>query len=365
MPNCGRHSKLKRNRLKRAAAAANAATDAICASCGIPCYSAAGAWQKKRHATGGPLHCAACWGDYDATLPETLPAAKPNWWHAPAVEQWLQAAPALDESKHFVAGHEFVCLSVRANDPETTHFPGVGSVRPWPSSKRLTRYLAEHHVRLLPQCATVVEVGSGACSLPGLWLAHRLRAPSRLVLTDLPALQPLIERNVLANLERVHAAGGIRPEVAALRWGCAADLHNGCVPTGADLVLAADVLYFPEDVTNLFATIAQLAAPTVLLALMPRDGQAHQYDTLVEEAVAARGWGCFRAPALTDDGLLAACVLFELRLGEGGGPLSLPRCNVAGFKLPTGSWLRRVAPLALAAATMMCALAFRATTRRG
>jgi len=220
---------------------------------------------------------------------------------------------------HVAAGENFVCLAVRANDPETTHFPGVGSVRPWPASKRMTRYLAEHYTRLVPPAAIVVEVGSGACSLPGLWLARRLRSPSRLILTDLPSLLPLVERNVLANLCRPEAQLGVRPEVAALRWGCPADLQTGVVPLGADLVIAADVLYFPEDITNLFNTLAALAAPTVVVSLMPRDGQAHQYDRLVEEAADARGWQCTRAPALADEPLLAACVLFELHLGERRG----------------------------------------------
>ena len=56
MPNCGRSSRLKRNRRRPAAAAAAAEPDTICASCGVPVASTAGAWQLVRQQDGGPLH---------------------------------------------------------------------------------------------------------------------------------------------------------------------------------------------------------------------------------------------------------------------------------------------------------------------
>jgi hypothetical protein len=172
----------------------------------------------------------------------------------------------------------------------------------------MTTYLAKMHTQLLPSTsAVVVEIGSGACSLPGIWLARRLTA-ARIVLTDLPSLLPLTEANVLAN-EIGHSN---RLEVASLRWGCEADLRCGAVPLGPDLVIAADVVYFAEDVEPLFATMDALAANTMLVALMPRDGRGYQYDALVVEAAAARDWQVTRAKP-SDDPMLAACVLFELR----------------------------------------------------
>jgi len=309
MPNCGRSSRLKRQRKRRAAAAADAELDAVCASCGVAVGSAAGSWQEQRHVQGGPLHCVACWGDYESELPPNTPPARAGWWRTADIKNWLGLA-WLEQSQHTIGGETFIALSARASEAEPAHFPGVGSTRPWPASKRLVLHLADAHQQLLPLTASavVVELGAGACPLPGMWLARH--APhARIVLTDLPSLLPLTERNVVANFP-VHIP--FRISLVPLRWGCTSDLAQ--LPQRVDLVLAADCVYFEEDVPALFATLDALNAPTMLIALMPRDGQERRYDELVELAAAARGWQATRVPPpLAIEPKLAPCVLFELR----------------------------------------------------
>mmetsp|Transcript_25524 Transcript_25524/g.64891 ORF Transcript_25524/g.64891 Transcript_25524/m.64891 type:complete len:364 (+) Transcript_25524:104-1195(+) len=312
MPNCGRSSRLKRNRRRRAAAAAEAEPDASCASCGLPCSSLAGLWQTKRKEDDGPLHCAACWGDYEDVLPPNLPAARARWWHTTQVKRWLGLSAPFAESRHSIAGEVFIAITPSARDIDAGPFPGVGSTRPWPASKRLTLYLAKHAHELLPSRGVVIEVGAGACPLPGMWLARHTDA--RVCLTDLPSLLPLIELNVEANFGDGRVATR-SPEVVPLRWGCRADLESDALPRRADLVLAADVVYFASDVASLFGTLEALGAPIMLVALMPRDQQNEHYDVLVEEAAASRGWACTRVVAV-DDPMLSACMLFELRAAQ-------------------------------------------------
>lgn len=337
MPNCGRQSRLKRNRRRRIAAAELLEVDAVCASCGVPVASSAGPWQQRRKEEGGPLHCPACWGDYESELPACTPAAVARWWHTPGIEAWLDAA-SLSESSHLVAGETFVAVS----DPESTVFPGVGSTRPWPAAKRLVLYLEKNHGRLIPaRGAVVVEVGAGACPLPGMWLGRHAE-DARIVLTDLPALLPLTELNLKRNnLECRRRCGGsgdtgsaARVELASLRWGCGSDLACGEVPRGADLVLAADVAYLPEDIPKLMATLAGLGGKRMLVAFMSRDGVTHRYDELVAHAASAHGWQCVCRAEESGDALLKGCVLFEFQLwSQTGGEFQLRGQTGAGQEL--------------------------------
>eukprot|EP00966_Prymnesium_polylepis_P202102 4682063-Prymnesium_polylepis.2 len=73
---------LRRRRRRRIEAASAAAPDSECASCGVPVSMRAGQWQEARCGNGGPLHCSACWGDYDGALPPDVPRSVPGWWLA-------------------------------------------------------------------------------------------------------------------------------------------------------------------------------------------------------------------------------------------------------------------------------------------
>ena len=98
-----------------------------------------------------------------------------------------------------------------------------------------------------------------------MWLSRHVDSAT-IIATDLPSLLPLTELNLQANHRLVAGKAATdrqtdgrtdgrsdlppRLQIAPLRWGCAVDLQSGIVPRGADLVLAADVVYFAEDVPN-------------------------------------------------------------------------------------------------------------------
>lgn len=229
-----------------------------------------------RHAAGGPLHCVPCWGDYEGELPSATPPTIHTWWSSSAAQRWLQETVSLRETTfENIAGENFVAMT----DPSNRHFFGVGADKVWPVSKKLTKFLAESHDQLLPEAnALVVEIGAGACPLPGMWLARR-RADTRVVLTDLPYLLPLMHQSVLRNFpdeedgsvspKTASSLSRRRPEVVALRWGCGADIvpGGGSVPLGADLAIAADIVYLSEDVPLLLETIVALKATATLIAV--------------------------------------------------------------------------------------------------
>ena len=219
-----------------------------------------------------------------------VPPALPEWWTYHAAQEWLETV-TLREQAIDVAGESFVALT----DPDNRSFAGVGADKVWPVSKRLTKFIAEHLADLLPAAgvdALVVEIGAGACPLPGMWLARR-RQGTRVILTDLPYLLPLTAQNVIRNFSESPSSASTRPpEVAALRWGCAADLHQpgDAVPRAADLAIAADVVYLSEDVPNLFETIVALEAQVTLIAVQ-HPSRCCTADDFIE-AAAGHGLTC-------------------------------------------------------------------------
>ena len=216
----------------------------------------------------------------------------------------------MERPPRVIAGESFVPLI----DPANRHFAGVGADRVWPASELLARFLAVEVERLMPLDGLVVEIGAGACPLPGMWLARRMPA-SRCVLTDLPYLLPLIDANVRRNFPDQSA----RPEVAALRWGCNADAL--ALPRGADLAIAADVLYFQGDMPNLVATLLAVGAKVTVVAVLDqhRDGCGPAFM----EAAAAH-WDCEMAGAdfrtcVVNGRHLPECSIFVLRPRAGAG----------------------------------------------
>ena len=210
----------------------------------------------------------------DLPLPD-LPVC-PRWWESPGVSSWLARAEA-----SLVAG------SVRVNDgqiftslldPSNRYFAGVGADRVWPVSIRLASLLDDPRsgLGLEGTSGMAVELGAGACALPGMLLARR---GMRVVLTDLPWLLPLTALNVAANFPGDDPR---RPLVVALRWGSTADLATFAPP---DLVVGADIAYHREDLEPLLDTIVALRAKRTLLGLQHRNG----LDRAVAEAAAARG----------------------------------------------------------------------------
>ena len=136
--------------------------------------------------------------------------------------------------------------------------------RVWPAALGLGAYLLaleEHSRSLLRGRRVALELGAGP-GLPGLLLARMGESIERVVLTDaLPATLDNLRRNV-AQLEPPHAA---RCHVAALDWhqpvATTARSHGQLSEHGVDLILAADVVYDPELVEPLLATILALLQP--------------------------------------------------------------------------------------------------------
>ncbi|CCG82618.1 Putative uncharacterized protein [Taphrina deformans PYCC 5710] len=145
------------------------------------------------------------------------------------------------------------CRLTLAHDP----LVGTGGLL-WPAGEVLARYLLTPSPSLDPAACLrdkkVVEVGSGT-GVVGLSCAQTLDLGLRghLILTDLPAVLPILRRNVALN--------GLAPAVSVrpLAWGqpVGPDLAN------CDVVLAADCVYLEHLFQPLLDT---------LLALMLRPG---------------------------------------------------------------------------------------------
>lgn len=139
----------------------------------------------------------------------------------------------------------------------------------WPGARVLLSFLANHRPDLLAGRRRVVELGCGTGAV-GLALAPRfeLDAPgaTTLVLTD---GQPALVEIAGANAELNYGGGGAAISIAARRllWGDCAEARAQLDAVrrellapgdGADLVLAADVIYDAEVVKPLLLTAAQL-----------------------------------------------------------------------------------------------------------
>ncbi|KAJ4846830.1 hypothetical protein Tsubulata_004627 [Turnera subulata] len=120
----------------------------------------------------------------------------------------------------------------------------------WNSALFLSRWLASshpHHIDL--QGKKVLELGAGV-GLPGL-AAARLGA-SRVVLTDIAPLLPVLLRNVEVN------GLGDRVEVKELSWGSDESLSRIGGSGEFDVVLMSDVFFDQEEVAKLGRTLKGL-----------------------------------------------------------------------------------------------------------
>eukprot|EP00962_Isochrysis_galbana_P030485 scaffold9895_cov120-Isochrysis_galbana.AAC.2 len=121
----------------------------------------------------------------------------------------------------------------------------------WAASTSLVEWLSrdeQRHHRRLFEGRSVIELGSGL-GFAGLALA--LLGARRVLLTDLPRQQPLLERNLAANLpECSHAS------TAALQWG--SPLPAPWYGVSWDLVVATDVVYDEDCVAALASTLLDL-----------------------------------------------------------------------------------------------------------
>mmetsp|Transcript_70184 Transcript_70184/g.195293 ORF Transcript_70184/g.195293 Transcript_70184/m.195293 type:complete len:363 (-) Transcript_70184:88-1176(-) len=162
-----------------------------------------------------------------------------------------------------------------AQAPET----GLGG-RVWEVSLLFARVL-EHLLSTMPRCR-VLELGAG-CGLVGGVLA---RLGHDVVLTDTPAMQPLLRANVASACDLV--PGDHKAEVASadqrttvsaraevLAWGDLSDAENIAASGPFDLVVGADVTYLSHVRVSVLKTLSWLCGPStlVLLAHATREDQ--------------------------------------------------------------------------------------------
>jgi predicted nicotinamide N-methyase len=118
----------------------------------------------------------------------------------------------------------------------------------WDSAIVLSKLL-EKKAETLARGRSAVELGSG-CGLLSLVLSH---LGARVTVTDLECNLPLLRDNVSSN--------GSSATVEALSWGAANARRvraerNGGLPF--DVIVASDVMYIPECVPLLVATLKEL-----------------------------------------------------------------------------------------------------------
>jgi predicted nicotinamide N-methyase len=130
----------------------------------------------------------------------------------------------------------------------------------------------------------VLGLGSGT----GLLEIAAAALGASVLATDLPAVLPLLRENAARNAGAV-AAGGGRLAVTALAWGEAlpADVSDA---GPFDVILASDVVFWPELFAPLVATLAALSAdarapaPHVFLVLEARTRRELLFFDALERA---------------------------------------------------------------------------------
>ncbi|KAJ8599596.1 hypothetical protein CTAYLR_004712 [Chrysophaeum taylorii] len=146
-------------------------------------------------------------------------------------------------------------------------------LKSWPTSVPLLRYLADGVAGL-----RVIELGAGSGTL-GIGLAA---LGAHVVLTD-PAIDVVLDNDVetntldllQGNVDRNRAVVGDRAKVAPLVWGDAGHLR-ALAPSDFDLVVAADVLYNPDNYDALAATLATFNTRAVI-GYQPRIPTEHRF----------------------------------------------------------------------------------------
>ena len=244
-----------------------------------PCASCSRIAAGRHSSPHGPWHCNACWGKL---LPgEDVPAARPHWWTSH--EPWFSDLQP-DMQKATVRVIPQVSSLEVLTDPGNGHFPGVGAEKMWPAATRLVEFLFDPEVFTTLRGQVCIELGAG-CGVPGMLLACK---GMQVHLTDLPWLLPLTELNVAANFDDDDPQ---RPSVAALRWGCAADVR--VLPAPPDLILGADVVYVLEDLPPLFETLEDLHGPVsqVIFSIQHR-GSSGAHDSGIRQAFEAKARAC-------------------------------------------------------------------------
>ncbi|KAI8983007.1 putative methyltransferase-domain-containing protein [Pilobolus umbonatus] len=130
----------------------------------------------------------------------------------------------------------------------------------WPSSLVMSEFIW-HYQEYFGDC-TVLEVGAGT-SLPSLLLSKLENRP-RIILTDIPAIIPVIHENLTLNEISV---SDDQVWVAPLLWGCLGDTTSIDHVTNTverewktriDYVIGSDTFYEPSEFENLIVMISYI-----------------------------------------------------------------------------------------------------------
>eukprot|EP00900_Chrysochromulina_parva_P014383 jgi/Chrpa1/22946/Chrysochromulina_OHIO_Genome00011126-RA len=131
---------------------------------------------------------------------------------------------------------------------------------------------------------------------------------SQVVLTDMPSVVPLLERNVERNRSELVHDGRCGLESVSLRWDDAAELRSVAALGPYELIVGGDLLYRPQVVEPLLAALRALVGrhTTVLLAASLQHSP-ETIDLFVDAAATAGfaveklGTGCQSADAQSDE----------------------------------------------------------------
>ena len=145
---------------------------------------------------------------------------------------------------------------------ESPGYLGIGG-KIWDSTYVLLNYLGRASSKYLIEGKKLIELGSGT-GIAGIAVAS-LR-PSKLILTDLPEVVPLIEENIRLNRMLIAKASGEEPlmgmgcdvEACAYSWGSTTfPCHDG-IMIEYDTIVASDVIYDPLGYQPLYDSLCHL-----------------------------------------------------------------------------------------------------------
>ena len=129
-----------------------------------------------------------------------------------------------------------------------------------------------------------LDLGSGT-GIVGL-AAAATSTFSRVVLTDLPSVAPLLERNA----ERNPGRASVEVEVLPLRWEDAAAVRTAAARGPFDLIVGGDLLYRPPVVEPLLTALSALATEATVVLLAASLQHSPETLRLFKRAAAAAGF---------------------------------------------------------------------------